>query len=103
MCPLALLLHLGDRMLDQREDAVQIDGDRAMPLLVGHAVDGRIFGRPDAVIGDQNVEASEGRDRRRHQLLRRCRGRKIALHGTAIRLRHIRVPDAPPALSPTDS
>ena len=71
-------------MLDEREDAVEIHGDGAMPLFIGHAVDGCVLRRPDAVIRDQNVETSEGRDRGRDQLPRRLRGRKIALQRAAV-------------------
>src|SRR6266849_7295923 len=71
-------------MLDQREDAVQIHRDGAMPLFIGHAIDGRILRRPDAVIRDQNVETPESRDRRRYQLPRRFRGRKIALQRATV-------------------
>ena len=71
-------------MLDQRKDAVEIHRDSAMPLLIGHAIDGRILRRPDAVIRDQDVETPEGGDRRRDQLPRRLRGRKIALHRAAV-------------------
>src|SRR5258707_14344254 len=81
----ALFLHLGDRMLDEGENTVEVDGNRAMPLLVGHAVDGGVFGRPDPVVGNHYVETSEGRDGCGHQLLRRCAGGKVRLHGPAVR------------------
>jgi len=80
----ALLLHLGDGVLDEAEDAVKIYSDGAMPLLIGQAIDGRILGRPDAVIGDEDVESAPGGDCRRDQILRARRGRKIALNGAAI-------------------
>src|SRR5690348_15970462 len=54
-----LFLHLRDGMAHEREDAVEVNGDGLLPLRVAEAVDRRVIGRPDAVIGHQNVEASE--------------------------------------------
>src|ERR1700693_1484225 len=54
-----LRLHLSHRMLDQAEDGVKVDGKSIAPLLVAHLLDGDVFGRPDAVIGHENVEASK--------------------------------------------
>src|SRR5208282_1770391 len=71
-------------MLDEREDAIQIHGDGAMPLFFRHAVDGCVLRGPDAVIRDQNVESPEGRDRRRYQLPRRRGGGKIALQRATV-------------------
>ena len=71
-------------MFDEAKNAVQIDGNRAPPLLVGHAVDGRIFRRPDAVVGNHDVESSKRGDGRRDQLLRRFRRRKVGLRCPAI-------------------
>src|SRR5271157_2296301 len=73
-------------MLDQRKHAIQIHRDGTMPLFVGHAIDGRILRRPDAVIRNQNVEPPERRDRSRYQLLRRLRGREIALRRATVSL-----------------
>src|SRR5438876_2229767 len=50
-----------------------MDSDGLAPLIVGHLVDRCVLGRPNSVIGDQNVEASELRDARAHQVTRRCR------------------------------
>jgi hypothetical protein len=50
---------LRDRVFDQTEDGVEVDGKSVAPLLVGHFVDGYVFGGPDAVVGDENIEASE--------------------------------------------
>ncbi len=54
-----LRLHLVDGVLDEPEDAIKIDGDGGMPLLVGHALDGSIVRWPDAMVGDEDVEAPE--------------------------------------------
>src|ERR1700747_3017938 len=54
-----LLLELCDRMPNQGEDTIEVDGDRSAPLGVGEFVDRGIFRRPDAVIRDQDIEASE--------------------------------------------
>ncbi len=71
-------------MLDQRKHAIQVHRNRAMPLFIGQAIDRRILGRPDAMIGDQNVQTSEGRDGGRDQLPGGIHGRKIALHRATI-------------------
>ncbi len=62
-----LSLHLCDGVLDQSEDTVEIDRQGGAPLLVGHALDGNVFRRPDSVVGHENVEASEMADRLGHQ------------------------------------
>ena len=64
MCPAAaggarLRLHLRYRVFDQAEDGVEVDGERVAPLLVGHFVDGDVFGGPDAVVGYEDVDAAE--------------------------------------------
>src|ERR1039458_1695640 len=76
-------------MLYEREDAVEIHSDGAMPLFIGHAIDGCVLRRPDAVIGDQNVETPECRDRGRDQLPRRLRGRKIDRKSTRLNSSHL--------------
>ena len=72
-------------MLDQAKNAVDIYRHGSVPLLIGHAVDGRILRRPDAVIRDQDVEPPESGHRRRYQLPSRLGAGKFALHGAAIR------------------
>src|SRR5258705_14005557 len=71
-------------MLKESKNAVEVDGNRAMPLLVGHAVDGCVLGGPDSVIGNQDVEPSERVHRRRNQFLCRRGGGKVRLYSTAI-------------------
>ena len=71
-------------MLDQGEDAVQVDGHGAAPLRVRHLFDGRILRGPDPVIGHQDVQPPETFHGSRDQLLRRFRARQIAGHGRAI-------------------
>src|SRR5580698_10759792 len=51
--------HLRDSMFHQAKDGVEVDRESRAPLLVGHFVDGYILRGPDAVIGDEDVEASE--------------------------------------------
>ena len=50
-----LSFHLRYGMLDQSENAIQIDRDGFPPLGFGHLFNGRILRRPDPVIGDQNI------------------------------------------------
>src|SRR5258705_13398174 len=71
-------------MLKESKNAVEVDGNRAMPLLVGHAVDGCVLGGPDSVIGNQDVEPAERVHRRRNQFLSRRGGGKVRLYSTAI-------------------
>src|SRR6185312_16667668 len=52
--------HLRDGGLGEAEDAVEVDGEGGSPLGFGHSGDGRVFGRPDAVVGDKDVDSSEG-------------------------------------------
>ena len=59
---LGLPIHLRHSRLHQSEDRVEIDGHGPTPLLIGHLGDGRLVGRPDAVIDHENVETAEGRD-----------------------------------------
>ena len=80
----ALRFHLRYCVLDQAEDAVDIYGDGAVPLVVGQAIDRGIFGRPYSVIGYKDVEASEGLDGRCYQLLGRSGGREIGLDGATV-------------------
>ena len=73
-------------MLDKREDAVEIDGDRAAPLRILHLFDGLVLRGPDAVIGDKNVQASETVNRAHHQVPRRlCAGEIAGDCGTVVR------------------
>ena len=51
------------RVLHQAEHAVEIHGDGAMPVRIGHRVDGQVPGRPDAVVCHQDVETPEARHR----------------------------------------
>src|ERR1019366_9078669 len=52
--------HVGGGGVDEAEDTRDIGGNRAMPLGGGHASDGGGDRRPDAVVGDEDVEISEG-------------------------------------------
>src|SRR6185312_15727661 len=52
--------HLRDGGLGEAEDAVEVDGEGGSPLGFGHGADGRVFGRPDAVVGDEDVDSAEG-------------------------------------------
>jgi hypothetical protein len=56
------------------------------PLLVGHLVDGYILRGPNAVIGNENVEASEVLDRIGDQGASGIRPVEAAGDGTAVRL-----------------
>ena len=71
-------------MFHQPEHAVEIDGHRATPLLVSHAVNRRIFRRPDPVVGDENVEPPELGNCSGDQFARGFWGGKLALHGVAV-------------------
>src|SRR3954471_22983440 len=55
----ALGLHLGDSMLDQTKNAVEIDGQRGAPLFVRHAFDRDVVRGPHAMAGAEDVEASK--------------------------------------------
>ena len=72
-----LRLYLRDRVLDQTEYSIEIDGQRRAPLLIGHALDGHVLFRPDAVVGDKNVEPAEMADGFSHQRARRFRSIQI--------------------------
>src|ERR1017187_7771463 len=54
--------HVGGGGVNQAEDAIEIGGDGAVPLGSGHGGDGGGGGRPDAVVGDEDVEVAEGRE-----------------------------------------
>ena len=54
-------------MPDQAEHRIEIDGESRAPLLGAHLLDGNILRRPDAVIGDENIEAPEMLDDFSHQ------------------------------------
>ena len=44
--------HLRHRVFDQTKNSIEVNGKRVAPLLIGHFVDGYIFGGPHAVVGD---------------------------------------------------
>src|ERR1019366_8697420 len=79
-----LALHLCHGVLHQRKSAVEVDGHRGAPLLVGHGVDGGVGGGPDAVIDHQNVKRSEAFDGGADQRLGGRGSREISLHGVAV-------------------
>src|SRR5215472_2243323 len=54
-----LALHLCHTVFHQAEDTIHIDGERGSPLLVSHLVDGRITGRPDAMVSNDDVQRAE--------------------------------------------
>ena len=56
--------HVRARGVDKPEDTVDVGGDGAAPLGGGHFGHGGGRGRPDAVIGDEDVEIAEGHERR---------------------------------------
>ena len=78
-----LSLHLGDGVLDQRKHAVKVDGHGVAPLLVGHLVDSYVFGRPDTVVGDQNVKSAETAYNGVDELARRLGAGQITEHRSA--------------------
>ena len=45
-----LSFHLGNAVLHQAENAIQVHSQRAPPLLFAHFLDGNIFRRPDPVV-----------------------------------------------------
>src|SRR5262249_15178515 len=65
-------------MPNQREDTVEVDGDRSTPLSVGEFVDRRILRWPNAMIGNQNIEAPEALDRLVHQISGAVQAGKVA-------------------------
>ena len=83
---LALRFHLRHRVLHQAKHGIQIYRDGLPPLLIGHLVDGHIFGRPYAMVGDQNINRSKARDCRLHQFLSALRRIQIKLNSCAARL-----------------
>src|SRR5580700_1403960 len=54
-----LRLHLRDGVFGQTEDGVEVDRNSGAPLLAGHFVDGYIFGGPNAVVHDENIDPAE--------------------------------------------
>jgi len=52
--------HVDGGGVAEAEDTVDVGGDGAMPLGGGHIGDGGGDGRPDAVIGNENVEIAKG-------------------------------------------
>ena len=95
--------HLCNRIFHQPENAIEIDRQRGAPLFVGHAIDGHILFRPDAVVGDENVEPSEMPDGLGHERARRLRIIQIARDRMTRRLRHILSPALRPASGRCDS
>jgi len=73
-----LIFHLLNGMLGQGENRIQIDAESVAPLRVGHLIDAGIFGGPDTVIGNQDIEASEALDRGSDQIAGGFRTREIA-------------------------
>src|SRR5580704_6656690 len=72
-----LLLHLSNGMLNQREDAVQVNRERAPPLRIIHLIDGHVLRWPHTVIGDQDIEPPEMLHCARYQCPRRLGSREI--------------------------
>src|SRR5580698_75740 len=72
-----LFLHLSNGMLNQREDAVQVNRERASPLRIIHLIDRHVLRWPHTVIGNQDVEPPEMLNRARHECSRRLSSRKI--------------------------
>src|SRR5262249_91580 len=54
-----LLLHHGNRALDQGKNTIEIYRNRFLPLPVWQGIDGLIFRWPDSVVGDQNINPAE--------------------------------------------
>ena len=71
-------------MTDQREDAVEIHGDGSAPLGIREFVDRSVFRRPDAVIGDQDIESSEAFYGLVYQIFGGFQARQVARDGGAV-------------------
>src|ERR1700722_9338004 len=54
-----LRLHLRNCVLHETEDRIEINGESGAPLLIRHVFDGYVFDGPNAVIGDEDIKASE--------------------------------------------
>ena len=54
-----LRFHLGDYMLHQPENTVEVDRERRAPLLVRHPFDRNILHRPDAMVRHKDVDSPE--------------------------------------------
>jgi len=79
-----LLLHLAGSGLDEAEHAIEVDGEGGAPLSIGHRSDGGVLGLPDAVVGDENVDAAEVIDGAADEGPAVFRGRKILGEGYAL-------------------
>src|SRR5215813_10546784 len=55
-------------MFDKPEYRIEIHSHGAPPLFVGHLVYALVFGRPDAVVCDQNIDGSETLNRCLHKV-----------------------------------
>src|SRR5207248_8418030 len=60
--PYTTLFRSRDGALDESEDAVEVDGHGLPPLLGRHFINGRVVGRPDAVVGHENIKPAEAGD-----------------------------------------
>ena len=66
-----------------RKHAIQIGGQRGLPLLVAHLVNGNFVRRPHAVIYYQHIQRPEMLYRRAHQRFRASHPGEISLHRMA--------------------
>lgn len=76
-------LHLGHGCADYAEDAIEVDAQGVAPLGGGHLCDGRIVSGPDAVVGDDAVQAAEGGDSGGDECLSVFRGGERLVDGSA--------------------
>src|SRR5207248_11548381 len=84
--PYTTLFRSRDGALDESEDAVEVDGHGLPPLLGRHFINGRVVGRPDAVVGHENIKPAEAGDGGLHQFLGIFGARKLLLDGEATSL-----------------
>jgi len=78
-----LRLHLGDRVLNKSEDAVEVNGEGIPPLIVRHGLDRFVIGRPHTVVGDEDIQPAEPLNSRAHQCRCGAHTRKVAFQSDA--------------------
>jgi hypothetical protein len=80
---MGLEVHLCDGCLHQSKNGIQIYLERVAPLGFSHLSDGGILRGPDAVVGDENIEAAEGTYCRGYKRVTIRRGAEFLLYGYA--------------------
>ena len=73
-------------MLHQPENCIEVDGQCVAPLLIGQLIDGRVIGRPHAVVSNENIELSKALDGCLDQFSRVGRSIQINLHRRTVGL-----------------